>query len=196
MSDEDTLVIELIFGNKKVIIASMYFDINRCIGIDLRKIESIIQHAHDAGILLALDSNARSSSWHDILTNGRGRMLEEFLISQQMYIMNEKSYLTTFRSSHGKSNIDITIINDKLLRAIVNWEITDQESCSDHSVIRYDIRQDSAPHLETDTGEVKYKVRKDDKTKFQRNLIWLLERKLIATHNMGGTDTLDKALGK
>jgi hypothetical protein len=81
-----------------------------------------------------------------------------------------------------------------LLSAVVNWEITDQESCSDHSVIRYDIRQDTAPHSETDTGEVKYKVRKDDKKKFQQNPIQLLEQKLIETHNAGGTETLDKVL--
>jgi hypothetical protein len=118
----------------------MYFDINRNINIGLRKIEAIIQRAHDAGILIAIDSNVRSSSWHDILTNGRGRMLEEILTSQQMYIMNEKSYLTTFRSSRGKSNIDITITNDRLLSAVVDWRISYQESCSDHSVIRYYIR--------------------------------------------------------
>ena len=29
LSDEDAVVIELIFGNKKVITSSMYFDINR-----------------------------------------------------------------------------------------------------------------------------------------------------------------------
>jgi len=81
-----------------------------------------------------------------------------------------------------------------LLSAAVNWEITDQESCSNLSVIRYDMKQDTAPHSETDTGEVKYKVRKDDKKKFQQNLIRLLEQKPIETHNAGGTETLDKVL--
>ena len=191
LSDVGAVVIETILGNKKV---TMYFDINRCIGIDLVKIESIIQNAHDAGILIAMDSNARSSLWHDILNNGRGRTLEGFLLSQQLYILNKESYLSTFRSSRGKRNIDITVTNGRLLRAVVNWEISDQESCSDHSVIRYDIRQDPAPHLETDTGDVKYKVRKDDKKEFQENLTRLLERKLIETHNAGGTETLDKVL--
>jgi hypothetical protein len=41
---------------------------------------------------------------------------------------------------------------------------------------------------------VKYKVRKDDKNKFQQNLIRLLEQKLIETHNAGGTETLDEVL--
>jgi exonuclease III len=194
LSDEDAVVIELILDNKKAIIASMYSDITQNIDIDLRKIEEIIQHAHDAGILIVMDSNARSSSWHDILTNGRGRTLEEFLTSRQLYIMNEESYLTTFWSSHGKSNIDLTITNHRLLSAVVDWEICDQESCSDHSVVRYNIRQDTAPHPETDTREVKFQVRKDDKKAYQQNLIRLLEQRLTEAHNTGDAETLDKVL--
>jgi len=172
----------------------MYFDINWNIDTDLRKIEAIIQHAHNAGILIAMDSNARSSSWHDILTNGRGRTLEEFLTSQQLYIMNEDSYLTTFQSSKGKSNIDITITNYRLLSAVVEWEINDQENFSGHNIIRYGIRQDTAPHPVLNTGEVKYKVRKDDKKAFKQNLTRLFEQKLAKTRNVVSTQTLDNVL--
>jgi len=108
--------------------------------------------------------------------------------------MNEESYLTTFQSSRGKSNIDITITNYRLLSAVVDWEITDQENFSDHNIIRYDIRQDTAPHPVLNTGEVKYKVRKDDKKAFKQNLTRLLEQKLTKTHNAGSTQTLDKVL--
>jgi hypothetical protein len=85
------------------------------------KIEAIIQHAKGAGILIAVDSNSRSTSWHDTLTNTRGRILEEFLMSQQLHIMNEESDYTTFRSCRGTSNIDLTVISNQLLRA-VEWE--------------------------------------------------------------------------
>jgi hypothetical protein len=168
LSDEDAAFIELIIGNKKIIITSMYLDINRHIDIDMLKIEAIIQQANHAGILIAIDSNSRSSSWHDILTNERGRMLEEFLMSKQLYTMNEESSLTTFRSSRGTSNIDITITNNQLLSTVMYWEISDQESCSDHSIIRYVIGHNTARRTERDTGEMKYKVKKDDKEKFQK----------------------------
>ena len=90
---------------KKMIIASMYHDINWQIDIDMLKIEAIIQQANNAGNLIAMDSNSKSSSWHDILTNRRGRMLEESLMSKQLYIMNEESCLTTFRSNRGTSTL-------------------------------------------------------------------------------------------
>jgi len=63
-----------------------------------------------------MDSNSRSRTWHDKLTNGRGKKLEEFLISNQLFIMNEDSEMNTFQGSRGSSNIDLTICNNKLLK--------------------------------------------------------------------------------
>ena len=85
LSDEDAVVIETISRDLKMIIVSMYFDITRHIDSDLRKIVKIAQNGKGAGVLIAIDSNSRSSSLHDIITNERGRILEEFLLSQQLY---------------------------------------------------------------------------------------------------------------
>ena len=106
LSDEDTVVLEAVSDKGKIIIASMYFDINRQIEYDLNKIEAIIQHAKGAGVLLSIDSNSRSTSWHDNQTNSRGRILEEFLLSKHLRLMKEESNLTTFLNSRGSSNID------------------------------------------------------------------------------------------
>jgi len=113
----------------------MYFDMSRQIDIDLMKLEAVIQHANNAGLLFAKDINSRSTAWQHLL-NRRGRTLE-YLMSQQMHIMKEEIQLTTFMNSIGTSNIDLTIINSQLLNAVGKWEISDQDSCSDHSILRY-----------------------------------------------------------
>ena len=100
LSDEDTVVIEVTNDNKKIILASMYFDISQRITIDLQKIEAMTQHAKGAEVLTAMDSNCRSALWRNTLTDTRGRIFEEFLTSKQLYIMNEESDYTTFRSRH------------------------------------------------------------------------------------------------
>ena len=128
----------------------MYFDINRQIDIDLLKIEAIIQQTKDAGILIAIDSKSRSTSWHDLLTKSRGRILEGFLMSKQLHIMNEESNLTSFRNSCGTSNIDLTIINNQLISAVMEWKISDQECCSKHSTIGYAIGRSTATRTERD----------------------------------------------
>jgi len=143
LSDEDTVVLEIVSDKTKTIVASMYFDIQRQIEDDLNKVEAIIHHAKEAGVLLAIDSNSRSKTWHDSQTNARGRILEEFLISKQPHILNEESSLTTFLNSRGSGNIYLTVVSNHLLRAVENWEVCDQESCSDHSIIKFSIGQAS-----------------------------------------------------
>ena len=111
LSDEDAVVLEIVISDKKMIIASLYFDITWNIDSDLLKMEKIAQHAKGAGALIAMDSNCRSSSWYDTITNERGKRLEESLMGQHLYILNEESHLTTFRSARGASNIDTTVTN-------------------------------------------------------------------------------------
>ena len=120
LSDEDMVVLEVIIGNVKIILASMYLDINRELEIDLLKIEAILLHAKGAGVLIAAD-NSRSVSWHDTLTSRRGRIVEEFLLSKQIHILNESDY-TTFQS-RGARNIDITVVSNQL--TLVEWEISE-----------------------------------------------------------------------
>jgi len=194
LSDEDIVVLEVIFDNVKIILTSMYFDISQQIGIDLLKIEAIIKHAKGAGVLIVMDSNSRSTSWHDTLTNTRGRILEEFLMSQQLHKMNEESDYTTFRSGRGTSNIDLTVISNQLLRAVVEWEISDQESCSDHSIIRYAIGQGKGNRTEFNFHDVRYIVQKGNIEKFQENLFRLAQKKICKINKEGGIEDFDKTL--
>jgi len=78
-TDVDAVVAEITVDGVKLILVSMYFDIGRQIEVDLSKIEAVLQHANGAGVLLAIDSNARSASWHDSTTNTRGRTLDKYL---------------------------------------------------------------------------------------------------------------------
>ena len=59
--------------------------------------------------------------------------------------MNERSEGTTFHNRQGKSNIDLTIVNNPLLKELRNCEIWGKESCSDHSIIKFYIGQCSKP---------------------------------------------------
>ena len=96
-----------------------------------------MRHAKGTAVLFAMDSNARSTLWHDKLTNARGRILEEFITSKQLYTANNDNDNTTFRDSLGTSNIDLTIISTHLLNNVTGRTICDQESISDHNFIPY-----------------------------------------------------------
>ena len=72
----------------------------------------------------------RHTTWYDVTTNHRGKLLEEFLASNQLHTINEESTRTTFQSSRGTSNIDITITNNQMIADINNWQILEEESAS------------------------------------------------------------------
>src|SRR5215510_10516139 len=76
--------------------------------------------------------------WHGtIVKQITGKILEEYIISKNLYIMNNESDLTIFQNRRGSSNIDLTIVNNQLVKALKNWEVSEEEGCSDHNIIKF-----------------------------------------------------------
>ena len=121
LSDEDAVVLETKVVTARIIIASMYFDINQPINIHMQKIDATLAHAKGERILIAMDSNSRSTMWHNVLTKKTGKTLEEFPMSKQLHIINKESCCTTFRTSQGASNIDLTVIDNQALHVVGDW---------------------------------------------------------------------------
>ena len=82
----------------------MYFDRQIPIEQDLTEVDTILQHAKREGAIIAMDSNPRSTSWHDT-TNNRCKRLEDYIISKQLHIMDEPSTKTTFENRAGKATL-------------------------------------------------------------------------------------------
>jgi len=91
---------------------------------------------------MATDSNSRSTMWNDKKINPRGKMLEEFVASNHLHVINEDNKRTTFQSNRGKSNIDLTITNNQMLANIKKWDISEEESASDHNLMKFKVRLD------------------------------------------------------
>ena len=126
---------------KKFHTASMYLDTTEKLDKGIKLIDDNLQLANTSGEFITMDSNSRPRTWHDELTNGRGKKLEEFITSKQLIITNEESEMKTFQSSRGSSNIDIKISNNKLLKEVQERKISEEESCSDHKIIQFSIGQ-------------------------------------------------------
>ena len=75
------MVVQTRGENISLILIIRFFDINRAIDTDLEKIQENVTHAKVTGTTFADDSNARSTTRLDVLTNKRGKTLEEFLVS-------------------------------------------------------------------------------------------------------------------
>ena len=100
------------------IFISAYFDIRQNIQENLAQLENVINAYRNQNIVIAVDSNARSAVWHDIVTNARGSALVEFIITNNLYILNEDSEMSTFETIRVKSIIDLTIRSGNMLRLV------------------------------------------------------------------------------
>jgi len=155
LSNPDSALLELEYNGHSFYAASIYFDITEEIEKGLEKIDQMLEFTKGNGLIIAVESNAKSAAWHDFKTNKRGKTMEEFIVSKNLYIMNEESGRTTFHNARGKSNIDLTIVNTQILQAVTNWEIYEEDSSSDHSIIKFCIghhrKQDRQQHKGSDT---------------------------------------------
>jgi hypothetical protein len=82
-------------------------------------------------------------------------------MSKQLHIINEQSCYTTFRSSRDASNINLTVTNNQALYTVRELVISDQESCSDHSILKYVLGNGTSRWRGVNTEGVRYKVTKD-----------------------------------
>ena len=80
----------------------------------------------------------------DTTTNNRGKMMEEFIASNQLYIINEDSPSRTLQSTRVESNLDLTIVNNHMLADVTRWEIAELESASDHNILKFIISIEAA----------------------------------------------------
>jgi len=116
-SDKDNVLLEIQQENEKFFAAIIYMDYNATIDNDFKRIEEIFTFTKGEKLIIATESNSRSTVWHDTTSN-RGRQMEDFLASNQQHILNEERKLTFFQSSIGESNIDLIIANNKMLANI------------------------------------------------------------------------------
>ena len=169
--EEDIVVVEIIRGNLKFIATSIYLDIENEISVDIHKIENILLYTKGRGLFVAMDSNARSKTWHDTTTNRRGRLLEEFLISNRLHIINEDSNLTVFESNRSTSNIDLTIADNTIVTLINTWQCNEHESFSDHRYITFRIGKHKVKANDFNYHGVKYITSEEGFKGFDDNFI-------------------------
>jgi len=84
--------------------------------------------------------------------------------------MNEEREQTAFANGRGSSNIDLTVVNNQLLNLLKNWVICAEENCSDHNMIKHNLRQDTYHNTEYNYTGRRYIITDENLNKFDSNL--------------------------
>lgn len=103
----------------------------------LQSIERILDKIGNFNVIITMDSNAKSRSWYAEETDERGKIVEEFLLHRNLYVINEPNNISTFLTTRGESNIDLTITSGNLLGVISEWKVRQDCATSDHNIITF-----------------------------------------------------------
>jgi len=107
--------------------------------------------------------------------------------------MNKESEKTTFQSHRGSSNIDLTVINNRLLQNFHHWKISEVESCSNHNIIKYKLGRETKQVTQHNHHGLRYIIQKKNYNRFDQNLIELVAKK-FQMENTEDVASLDSIL--
>lgn len=85
---------------------------------DIEKLKRVVNSFRRLKIMIGIDSNARSSTWGDSVDNHRGHIIEDFISSENLFLMNDGKEPTFVSLSfvERRSFIDLTLVNQRLLK--------------------------------------------------------------------------------
>lgn len=134
------MCVHVVSETEELYIINVYCQFSLPIEPFLAKIERILGKIRGCNVIVTMDSNAKSLIWNSKQTDERGRIVEKFLIHNELYVANLHSDTPTFMSTQGESNIDLTIVSGNNLAAIHDWKVLNICTTSDHNLIMYDYR--------------------------------------------------------
>lgn len=111
--------------------------------------ESVRNGCGSECLVIGMDANAVSPLWFSKGVD-RGRtndmrrfLLEDWILAEDMHVLNEPSEWFTFCGPRGVSDIDLTVANKACDRLEFVWKIVPDACISDHNVIRIDVKDSS-----------------------------------------------------
>lgn len=121
-------------------VTSSYFQFSEPTEEHLKQWLTILQAVQRKPLVLGADVNAKSRLWHSPTTDGKGDLLNEFILVEGLHVQNVQGTLPTFVSPVGgeETYLDITCTNDNAATVIQNWTVS-EDSSSDHRLILFDL---------------------------------------------------------
>ena len=108
------------------------------LSITLEQIGNYITPTGDEAIVVG-DFIAKSPQWEMRTTDARGEVVTEWIAEHDLIVKNVGGKPTFQRQDYG-SILDLTIATTGISSKIVNWEVSDKESLSDHNYIIFEVR--------------------------------------------------------
>ncbi|GBL94762.1 hypothetical protein AVEN_244745-1 [Araneus ventricosus] len=116
-------------------VISAYFSPYKNIMETLQELHSILTDLGDERVLICADLNAHSRIWGYANEDTRGAQVEDFLLAQQLYLLNETNSPPTFEHRDRKGWPDLSFIKGTDFANSCTWKVLEDYTHSDHKYI-------------------------------------------------------------
>lgn len=158
------VAIQVIAGSYDFYLISAYFQFSHSVEPYLmtlaRCIKKIRNNNTNSEILICADVNASSTSWFSRDTDRRGEMVEEFIVANNLIVLNQPSIFTTYASPSGKSNIDVTLSTIGMAGHVKGWCISPGTAISDHNAILFRVVSSKVEKFQQQTKDLCFNIKK------------------------------------
>lgn len=89
-------------------------------------------------IIIGCDANAHHEAWKDKKTDPRGELILEFILTNNLILLNEGS-VPTYKSGESETIIDLTMASGGISKFIRTWRVSLEPSLSDHRYLIFRI---------------------------------------------------------
>ena len=142
-TNEDTVVIGIKTTDasfSQMILCSSYMPHDSVDEPPPGKVRDIVRHCERKNIplIICADTNSHHICWGSAESNARGMQLMDWVVSSNLIIQN-RANTPTFVTRVRSEVLDLTFANNLADRKLRNWLVSDEESFSDHRLIRFSI---------------------------------------------------------
>ncbi|GBN90249.1 hypothetical protein AVEN_121463-1 [Araneus ventricosus] len=160
----------------------------------LQELHSTLTDLGDERVLICADLNAHSRIWGYANEDTRGAQVEDFLLAQQLYLLNETNSSPTFQHRGRKGWPDLSFIKGTDFANSCTWKVLEDYTHSDHNytlILLLSQSHYSYPRFKTAYGGHRRMLHLGQKTK---QLVQQIEESNTKDHLAKAMEELQKAI--
>lgn len=129
----------------KIYCISSYFRFSHRIEPYLVQLDQILHSLRGNHVIIGLDANAKSASWHSRETDDRGEALQGLIDAHGLVVINTAEQPHTHvnpgwaQEGRGETNIDVTLATQDMSSRITEWKVHEDLVLSDHRLITWTV---------------------------------------------------------
>ncbi|GBL99720.1 hypothetical protein AVEN_249756-1 [Araneus ventricosus] len=128
--------LKILTSSFPITIISAYSSPAQNVHSTLQEIQEIISSLPEEKIITGSDINGHNTLWAYRSNDNRGKDILDFILANNLNVINKPDDLPTFQRSNSVGWPDLTLCFQSLIYSSINWEVLEEISLSDHRYIR------------------------------------------------------------